>query len=57
MREALAPGTQIIVEDKIGADGKIAVNALRASPADGSAMLLAPLVKPVLSQLTFKNPS
>jgi len=56
MREGLAPGTQIIVENKIGAAGKIAVDALRASPADGSAMLLAPLVTPVLSQLTFKNP-
>lgn len=56
MRDGLAPGTQIIVENKIGAGGKIAVDALRASPADGSAMLLAPLVTPVLSQLTFKNP-
>ena len=56
MRDGLASGTQIIVENKIGAAGKIAVDALRASPADGSAMLLAPLVTPVLSQLTFKNP-
>jgi tripartite-type tricarboxylate transporter receptor subunit TctC len=56
MREGLPAGTQIIVENKIGAGGKIAVDALRASPADGSAMLLAPLVTPVLSQLTFKNP-
>ena len=56
MRDGLPTGTQIIVENKTGAGGKIAVDALRASPADGSAMLLAPLVTPVLSQLTFKNP-
>jgi tripartite-type tricarboxylate transporter receptor subunit TctC len=56
MREGLAPGTQIVVENRTGAGGKIAVDALRSSPADGSAMLLAPLVTPVLSQLTFRNP-
>jgi tripartite-type tricarboxylate transporter receptor subunit TctC len=56
MRDGLAAGTQIVVENKTGAAGKIAVDALRASPADGSAMLLAPLVTPVLSQLTFNNP-
>ena len=56
MRDGLPTGTQIIVENKTGAGGKIAVDALRASPADGSAMLLAPLVTPVLSQLTFNNP-
>jgi tripartite-type tricarboxylate transporter receptor subunit TctC len=55
MRDSL-PGTQLIVENRAGAAGKVAVDALRASPADGSAMLLAPLVTPVLSQLTFKNP-
>ncbi len=56
MREGLAAGTQIVVENKTGAGGKIAVDALRASPADGGTLLLAPLVTPVLSQLTFKNP-
>ena len=56
MREGLPAGTQIVVENKAGAGGKIAVEALRASPADGGAMLLAPLVTPVLSQLVFKNP-
>ena len=56
MRDGLAPGTQIVVENKTGAGGKIAVDALRASPADGGTLLLAPLVTPVLSQLTFKNP-
>ncbi len=56
MREGLAAGTQIVVENKIGAGGKIAVEALKASPPDGGTLLLAPLVTPVLSQLTFKNP-
>ena len=56
MREGLSAGTQIVVENRTGAGGKIAVDALRASPADGGTMLLAPLVTPVLSQLTFKNP-
>ena len=56
MRDSLPAGSQILVENKTGAGGKIAVDALRASPADGGAMLLAPLVTPVLSQLTFKNP-
>lgn len=56
MREHLPPGSNVIVENRAGAAGKLAVDALRASPADGTAMLLAPLVTPVLSQLTFKNP-
>ena len=45
-----------IVENKPGAAGKIAVDALRNSKADGSTLLLAPLVTPVLSQLVFRNP-
>ncbi len=56
MRDGLPPGAQIIVDNRTGAGGKIAVDALRASPADGSAMLLAPLVTPVLSQLTYNRP-
>jgi tripartite-type tricarboxylate transporter receptor subunit TctC len=48
--------SQFVVENRTGAAGKIAVDALRASPADGSTLLLAPLVTPVLSQLTFSNP-
>ncbi|MBC7710276.1 MAG: Twin-arginine translocation pathway signal [Rhizobacter sp.] len=56
MREGLPAGTQIVVENKAGAGGKIAVEALRASAADGGTMLLAPLVTPVLSQIIFKNP-
>jgi tripartite-type tricarboxylate transporter receptor subunit TctC len=55
MRDSL-PATQFLVENRTGAGGKIAVDALRASPPDGGAMLLAPLVSPVLSQLVFRNP-
>jgi len=55
MRDSL-PGTQFVVENRTGAGGKIAVDALRASAPDGSAILLAPLVSPVLSQLVFRNP-
>lgn len=54
MRDSL-PGTQIVVENRAGGGGKIALDALRASPPDGSAMLLAPLVTPVLAPLTFRN--
>ena len=56
MRDGLPAGSQIVVDNRTGAGGKIAVEALRGLPADGSAMLLAPLVTPVLSQLTFRNP-
>ena len=45
-----------IVENKPGAAGKLAVDALRQAPPDGSTLLLAPLVTPVLSQLVFRNP-
>ena len=55
MRDTL-PGTQFVVENRTGAGGKIAVDALRASPPDGSAILLAPLISPVLSQLVYRNP-
>ncbi len=46
-----------IVENKPGAAGKLAVDALRQAPPDGSTLLLAPLVTPVLSQLVFRNPA
>lgn len=45
-----------IVENKPGAAGKLAVDALRNAKPDGSTLLLAPLVTPVLSQLVFRNP-
>lgn len=45
-----------IVENKPGAAGKLAVDALRSAQPDGSTLLLAPLVTPVLSQLVFRNP-
>jgi tripartite-type tricarboxylate transporter receptor subunit TctC len=47
---------QVIVENKTGAAGKLALDALRGSPPDGSGLLLAPLITPVLAPLMFKNP-
>ena len=55
MKDSLG-GIQIIVENKTGAAGKLSVDALKASPPDGSAMLITPLITPVLSQLMFNNP-
>jgi tripartite-type tricarboxylate transporter receptor subunit TctC len=49
-------GTQFVVENRTGAAGKLALDAMRGGAADGSSLLLAPLVTPVLSQLIFKNP-
>lgn len=45
-----------MVENKPGAAGKLAVDALRHAKPDGSTLLLAPLITPVLSQLVFRNP-
>lgn len=56
MREYLPGGTQIVVENKLGGQGKIAVDTIRAAAADGSSLLVAPLVTPVLSQLVFRAP-
>lgn len=52
----LGNGHRVIVENRPGGAGKIAVDALRSAPADGGTLLLAPLVTPVLSQLVFRNP-
>ena len=49
-------GRRFLVENRPGGAGKIAVDALRAAPADGQTLLLAPLVTPVLSQLVFRDP-
>ena len=51
-----ANSDNFIVENKPGAAGKLAVDALRSAKPDGSTLLLAPLVTPVLSQLVFRNP-
>lgn len=60
LAERIAPqlgkGHHIIVENKAGANGQIAAQALLSSPTDGATYLIAPLITPVLSQLVFRKP-
>jgi len=51
-----AASESFIVENRPGAAGKLAVDALRNAKPDGTTLLLAPLITPVLSQLVFRNP-
>jgi tripartite-type tricarboxylate transporter receptor subunit TctC len=43
----------VTVENKPGAGGRIAAEALKGAPADGSTVMLAPIVVPVLAPLVF----
>lgn len=52
----LGSDQSVIVENRPGAAGKIAVDALLNAPGDGTTLLLAPLITPVLSQLVFNKP-
>lgn len=52
----LGPKHHIIVENKAGANGQIAAQALLNAPADGASYLITPLITPVLSQLVFHKP-
>lgn len=54
LRAAL--GQPFIVENRVGASGLIAMDALRASPADGSVLLFAPNGGITLIAQTFRNP-
>ena len=49
-------GQPVIVENRVGASGLIAIDALRASPADGSVLLFAPSSSVTLLPQTFKKP-
>lgn len=53
----LGSGRRVLVDNKPGAGGDIAVNALLSAPTDGANYLLAPLISPVLSQLVFTKPA
>jgi tripartite-type tricarboxylate transporter receptor subunit TctC len=45
----------VVVENKPGAGGRIAAEALKSAPADGSTLMLAPIVVPVLAPLVFSR--
>jgi len=53
LRESL--GQPVVVENRPGASGRIAVDALKSAPADGSALLFAPVAVPVFVPLVFKD--
>jgi tripartite-type tricarboxylate transporter receptor subunit TctC len=49
-------GRPVIVENRPGASGLIAVEALKHAGAGGSTLLLAPIAVPVIAPLVFKDP-
>jgi tripartite-type tricarboxylate transporter receptor subunit TctC len=50
-------GRPVVVDNRAGASGRIAVEALKASAADGSTLLLAPVAVPVIVPLVLKDAS
>ena len=47
--------TNVIVENRAGAGGRIAAELLKSAPADGSALMITPVVVPVLAPLVFSK--
>ena len=45
----------IIIENKAGAGGRVAADLLKAAPADGSVVMITPVVVPVLAPLVFSK--
>lgn len=45
----------VVVENKPGAGGRIAAELLKNAPADGSTIMMAPVVVPVLAPLVFSK--
>jgi tripartite-type tricarboxylate transporter receptor subunit TctC len=48
-------GPPVVVENRAGASGRMAVEALKASAADGSTLLFAPIAVPIIIPLVFKD--
>jgi tripartite-type tricarboxylate transporter receptor subunit TctC len=48
-------GVPVIVENRVGAGGRIAAEALKNSAPDGTTFLLTPVVVPVLAPLVYKQ--
>ena len=48
-------GAPVVVDNKAGAGGRIAAEALKNAPPDGNTLLLTPIVVPVLAPLLFTN--
>jgi len=48
-------GVAVIVDNKVGAGGRIAAEALKNAAADGTTFMLVPVVVPVLAPLVYKQ--
>jgi tripartite-type tricarboxylate transporter receptor subunit TctC len=48
-------GTQVIVENKPGAGGRIAAQAVKEAPADGNTLMLAPFAVMVVQPAVFRS--
>jgi tripartite-type tricarboxylate transporter receptor subunit TctC len=48
-------GQTVVVENRPGAGGRIAAEGMKSAPSDGSVLMLAPMVVPVLAPLVFRQ--
>jgi tripartite-type tricarboxylate transporter receptor subunit TctC len=48
-------GAPVVIDNRPGASGRIAVDALKSAPPDGATVLLAPIAVPVVGPLVFRN--